>query len=356
MTDAGSTGSQGSTCWTGPGGSGSSTDPAGRTPVVWVPRPIDDDVVASLRAWADVRLGWGDDAAGWSDVAAEVEGVLLRTARVDGAMMREAPRLRVVARHGVGLDTVDVDTAAELGITVTTTPAANSRSVAELAVTLLMVTRRGLGAAWSGGGGTGDPGADSSGIVPTRASFVGRELHGATLGLLGFGRIARLVADAARDGLGMRVVAHDPHLSDDAVRAAGAEPADLDALLAASEALSVHVPLTPTTVGLIGARELALLRPGAVVVNTSRGGVVDEEALVASLDAGHLAGAGLDVTTVEPLPADHPLRGRSDVVLTPHVGGQTREAMARVGHEAAEHLRHVLCAPGQDPGASNPVS
>lgn len=341
---------------------------ADRAPVVWVPRPIDDDVVTSLRAWADVRPGWGDDAAGWSDVAAEVEGVLLRTARVDGAMMREAPRLRIVARHGVGLDTVDVHTASELGITVTTTPAANSRSVAELAVALLMVTRRGLGAAWSSGGGAGaahpqvggseagDPGADGSGTVPTRASFVGRELHGATLGLLGFGRIARLVADAARDGLGMRVVAHDPHLSDDAVRAAGAEPHDLDALLAASDALSVHVPLTPTTVGLIGARELALMRPGSVVVNTSRGGVVDEEALVASLDAGHLAGAGLDVTTVEPLPADHPLRGRPDVVLTPHVGGQTREAMARVGHEAAEHLRHVLCAPGQAPGASNPVS
>ena len=327
---------------------------ADRAPVVWVPRPIDDDVVTSLRAWADVRLGWGDDAAGWSDVAAEVEGVLLRTARVDGAMMREAPRLRIVARHGVGLDTVDVQTAAELGVTVTTTPAANSRSVAELAVALLMVTRRGLGAAWSSGGGAGaahpqnggsvagDPGADDSGTVPTRASFVGRELHGATLGLLGFGRIARLVADAARDGLGMRVVAHDPHLSDDAVRAARAEPHDLDALLAASDALSVHVPLTPTTVGLIGARELALMRPGSVVVNTSRGGVVDEEALVASLDAGHLAGAGLDVTTVEPLPADHPLRGRPDVVLTPHVGGQTREAMARVGHEAAEHLRHHL--------------
>lgn len=314
-------------------------EPTNRPPVVWVPARIDDDVVASLHAWADVRLGWADDAVDWPDVAAEVEGVLLRTARIDGAMMRQAPRLRVVARHGVGLDTVDVDAAAELGITVTTTPAANSRSVAELAVALLMVTRRGLGTAWAGAGTSG---ADASGAGPTRASFVGRELHGATLGLLGYGRIARLVADAARDGLGMRVVAHDPHLSDDEVRSARAEPADLDALLAASDALSVHVPLTPTTSGLIGARELALLRPGAVVVNTSRGGVVDEEALVASLDAGHLAGAGLDVTTIEPLPADHPLRGRPDVVLTPHVGGQTREAMARVGHEAAGHLRRVL--------------
>jgi phosphoglycerate dehydrogenase-like enzyme len=304
-----------------------------------VPRPIDDDVVASLHDWADVRLGWGDGAADWSDVSAEVEGVLLRTARVDGTMMREAPRLRVVARHGVGLDTVDVATAAELGIDVTTTPAANSRSVAELAVTLLLVTRRGLGAVWSSPAASG---ADGSAATAPRASPVGRELHHATLGLLGFGRIARLVADTARDGLGMRVVAHDPLVPDDDVRAAGAEPADLDAMLAASDALSVHVPLMPATTGLVGARELALLRPGAVVVNTSRGGVVDEEALVASLDAGHLAGAGLDVTTLEPLPADHPLRGRPDVVLTPHVGGQTREAMARVGQEAAENLRRVL--------------
>jgi D-3-phosphoglycerate dehydrogenase len=306
-------------------------------PVVWVPRPIDDAVVYSLAEWADVRLGWGVTATSWADVAPEVQGVLLRTARVDGAMMREAPRLRIVARHGVGLDTVDVAAAAELGIEVTKTPAANSRSVAELAVALLMVTRRGLGPALaSAGGGAGaSAGAD-------RASLIGRELSGATLGLLGYGRIAQLVAGIARDGLGMRVVAHDPHLGDEAIREAGAEPAGLDDLLRTSDALSVHVPLTDATRGLISARELALLPAGAVVVNTSRGGVVDEEALVAALESGHLAGAGLDVTSVEPLPGDHPLRHRPDVVLTPHVGGQTREAMSRVGHEAAAHLHRAL--------------
>ena len=320
---------------------GSSAAGDGR-PVVWVPRPIDDAVVESLATWADVRLGWGATAASWADVAPEVEGVLLRTARVDGAMMREAPRLRIVARHGVGLDTVDVAAAAELGIEVTTTPAANSRSVAELAVALLMVTRRGLGPALAGAGGGADAGAGVGSSALDRAAMTGRELSGATLGLLGFGRIAQLVAGVARDGLGMRVVAHDPHLDDDAIREAGAEPAGLDELLRASDAVSVHVPLTDATRGLISARELALLPPGAVVVNTSRGGVVDEEALLASLESGHLAGAGLDVTTVEPLPGDHPLRHRPDVVLTPHVGGQTREAMSRVGHEAAAHLRRVL--------------
>ena len=316
-------------------------DGAGTRPVVWVPGRIDDAVVASLAEWADVRLGWGATAASWADVAPEVQGVLLRTARVDGAMMREAPRLRIVARHGVGLDTVDVAAAAELGVEVTTTPAANSRSVAELAVALLMVTRRGLGPALAGAGGGGGASASASSSTD-RSAMTGRELAGATLGLLGHGRIAQLVAGVARDGLGMRVVAHDPHLDDAAIRAAGAEPAGLDDLLRASDALSVHVPLTDATRGLVSTRELALLPPGAVVVNTSRGGVVDEEALLASLESGHLAGAGLDVTTVEPLPADHPLRHRPDVVLTPHVGGQTREAMSRVGHEAAGHLRRVL--------------
>jgi D-3-phosphoglycerate dehydrogenase len=308
-------------------------------PVVWVPRPIDDAVVESLEGWADVRLGWGATATSWADVAPEVQGVLLRTARVDGAMMREAPQLRIVARHGVGLDTVDVAAAAELGIEVTTTPAANSRSVAELAVALLMITRRGLGPALASVG----VGAGASAAAPVeRASLTGRELAGATLGLLGYGRIAQLVAGIARDGLGMRVVAHDPHLDDDAIREAGAEPAGLDDLLRTSDALSVHVPLTDATRGLLSARELALLPVGAVVVNTSRGGIVDEEALVAALASGHLAGAGLDVTSVEPLPGDHPLRHRPDVVLTPHVGGQTREAMSRVGHEAAAHLRRSL--------------
>ncbi|WP_197980369.1 hydroxyacid dehydrogenase [Frigoribacterium sp. CFBP 13729] len=308
-------------------------------PVVWVPRPIDDAVVESLAEWADVRLGWGATAASWADVAPEVQGVLLRTARVDGAMMREAPQLRIVARHGVGLDTVDVAAAAEFGIEVTTTPAANSRSVAELAVALLMITRRGLGPALASAGGDAGAGVE-------RASMTGRELAGATLGLLGYGRIAQLVAGIARDGLGMRVVAHDPHLDDEAIREAGAEPAGLDDLLRTSDALSVHVPLTDATRGLLSARELALLPAGAVVVNTSRGGIVDEEALVAALESGHLAGAGLDVTSVEPLPGDHPLRHRPDVVLTPHVGGQTREAMSRVGHEAAARLRRVLLPHG----------
>jgi D-3-phosphoglycerate dehydrogenase len=303
---------------------------AGR-PVVWVPRPINDAVVESLAEWADVRLGWGVTAASWADVAPEVQGVLLRTASIDGVKMRAAPRLRIIARHGVGLDTVDVAAAAELGIEVTTTPAANSRSVAELAVALLMITRRGLA-----------PALATAGAPADRASMTGRELSGATLGLLGYGRIAQLVAGIARDGLGMHVVAHDPHLSDEAIREAGAEPTGLDDLLRASDALSVHVPLTDATRGLIAARELELLPAGAVVVNTSRGGIVDEEALVAALESGHLAGAGLDVTVVEPLPGDHPLRRRPDVVLTPHVGGQTREAMSRVGHEAAAHLRRAL--------------
>ncbi|MFG2736571.1 NAD(P)-dependent oxidoreductase [Streptomyces harbinensis] len=303
------------------------TDP--QPPLVWIPRPVHRDAVERLRRHAEVRLGYGPDPAPFDAVCHRVTGILLRTERVDGAMMRRAPRLRIIARHGVGLDTVDLDRARAQGITVTTTPTANTQSVAEHTIALLLAVRRGIGLAIRDEG-------------DTRAAIRGRELHGATLGLLGFGRIARRVAAIAAHGFGMRVLAHDPMVPAADITAAGAEPAELPALLAATDHLSLHVPLTPGTRGLIGAAELAALPAGAVVVNTSRGGILDEEALLAAVRGGHLAGAGLDVTTVEPLPADHPLRAEPTVVITPHTGAQTEEALRRMASEAADHLiRHL---------------
>lgn len=298
-------------------------------PLVWIPRPVHPDAVERLARHAEVRLGYGADPVPFDAVCHRVAGILLRTERVDGAMMRRAPRLRIIARHGVGLDTVDLDRARAQGITVTTTPTANTQSVAEHTIALLLAVRRGIGLAVRGEG-------------DTRTAIRGRELNGATLGLVGFGRIARRVAAIAALGFGMRVLAHDPMVPDADITAAGAEPAALPVLLAAADHLSLHVPLTPGTRGLIGAPELAALPAGAVVVNTSRGGILDEEALLASVRAGHLAGAGLDVTTVEPLPQDHPLRAEPAVVITPHTGAQTEEALYRMAAEAADHLiRHL---------------
>ncbi|MDT0319854.1 hydroxyacid dehydrogenase [Streptomyces millisiae] len=294
-------------------------------PLVWIPRPVHEDAVRRLAAVAEVRLGYGSEPATFDEVSDRVTAILLRTERVDGEMLARAPALRVVARHGVGLDTVDVDRARELGIAVTTTPTANAQSVAEHAVALLLAVRRGIGVAVRDEG-------------DTRAAITGRELSGATLGLLGFGRIARRVAAIGAHGFGMRVLAHDPMVPAAEIAAAGAEPVDLPELLARAENLSLHVPLVPATRGLVGPSELLALPAGAVVVNTARGGILDEDALLTAVRRGHLAGAGLDVTVVEPLPDDHPLRAEPTVVITPHTGAQTAEALRRMATEAADHI------------------
>ncbi|MPY47386.1 NAD(P)-dependent oxidoreductase [Streptomyces acidicola] len=294
-------------------------------PLVWIPRPVHEDALARLHPHADVRTGYGAEGVPFDEVSDRVTAILLRTERVDGAMMRRAPHLRIVARHGVGLDTVDVDTARELGITVTTTPTANSRSVAEHAVALLLAVRRGIGIAVRGEG-------------DTRAAIRGRELSGTTLGLVGFGRIAREAAAIAGQGFGMRVLAYDPMVPASVMTDAGAEPADLPTLLSRAENLSLHVPLVEETRNLIGLPELLALPEGAVVVNTSRGGILDESALLAVVRRGHLAGAGLDVTAVEPLPSDHPLRDEPSIVITPHTGAQTAEALRRMATEAVDHI------------------
>ncbi|WP_030743792.1 hydroxyacid dehydrogenase, partial [Streptomyces sp. NRRL F-5135] len=298
-------------------------------PLVWIPRPVHEDALARLRPHADVRLGYGTEGVPFDEISDRVTAILLRTERVDGAMLRAAPRLRIVARHGVGVDTVDIDTARELGITVTTTPTANSRSVAEHAMALLLAVRRGIGIAVRDEG-------------DTRAAIRGRELSGATLGLIGFGRIAREVAAIAGQGFGMRVLAHDPMVPASVIKEAGVEPVDLPVLLSRADNLSLHVPLVETTRNLVGLPELLALPEGAVVVNTSRGGVIDESALLDAVRRGHLAGAGLDVTAVEPLPRDHPLRDEPSVVITPHTGAQTAEALRRMATEAADHIVAAL--------------
>lgn len=176
---------------------------------MWIPRPVHEDAVALLRGRAEVVLGYGDRAVGFDEVCGRVTAILLRTDRVDGEMMRRAPRLRVVARHGVGVDTVDVEAAEELGIAVTTTPGANAQSVAEHAVALMLAVRRGIGVAVRGGGGGGGGEGGGEGV---RGAIRGRELSGAVVGLVGFGRIAQRVGAICAGGFGMRVLAHDPML------------------------------------------------------------------------------------------------------------------------------------------------
>lgn len=298
--------------------------------LTWVPRPIDDAACERLREVGEVAVG-----VPWEEVAGRVDAVLLRSARMDRAQIEAAPRLRIIARHGAGYDTVDLAAARERGVAVTVTADANAVSVAEHTLALILAVVRRVAAA--------DAGVRQGRWDQARRAAVGQELDGKALGLVGFGRIGRRVARMAA-AFDMTVMAtdQDAHV-ERAAHDLGVRLVGLPELLATSDVISLHVPLLPATRRLIDARALATVRRGAVLVNTSRGGLVDESALVDALDRGLLSGAGLDVFDEEPLAAGSPLL-RADVTLTPHCGGQTVEAMRRVGLQAADSV--VACARG----------
>jgi D-3-phosphoglycerate dehydrogenase len=263
---------------------------------------------------------------------AEVDAVIVRSAaKVPREALALTTRLKVIGRAGVGVDTIDVEAATEKGIAVLNAPAGNTISAAELTMALMLsLARRVAAADRSMKAGAWD-----------RAKLGGSELYGKTLGLVGAGRIGGEVAVRAR-AFGMRVLIHDPYLHADRAKALGAELAGLDEVLSQADVLSVHVPLTDQTTGLIGAAQLALLKPTAFVLNVARGEIIQEEALVEALRNKKIAGAGLDVYEVEPLPAEHPFRTLENAVLTPHLGASTEEAQQNVALEIAAAVRAAL--------------
>lgn len=256
------------------------------------------------------------------------DALVVRSAtKVDEALLEMAPSLRVVARAGVGVDNIDLDAATRRGIAVFNAPNANTTAAAELTVALILAALRHI--------------ADADRSIREgrwdRAAFKGAELAGRRLGLVGAGRIGREVAARCR-AFEMTVLACDPYLSEsDEV-----ELCALERVLAESDVVSLHVPLNDETRHLIDADRLAQMRRGSYLVNVSRGGVIDEEALVDALESGHLAGAALDVFENEPLPATSPLLRAPNLVLTPHLGASTGEAQARVASEVAETVRRAL--------------
>lgn len=272
---------------------------------VAVTEAVHPDALAMLRAggWAPV------------DHLAGCEAAIIRT-RV--LTPDEVAGLGMISKHGVGVDNIPLEVARASGVCVTNTPGANAAAVAEQAMLLLLALAR-----------------DLDGQRDGRVSGV-RGVEGMRLVVVGFGmsgqRVARLAA-----GFGMAVTVVAPSRSDE-VRAAGFAVATLAGALAGADALSLHVPLTDATRGLIGAAELAAMAPGAVIVNCARGGVVDEAALLAALRAGHVSGAGLDVAEVEPMPQDHPLRAHPGVIVTPHAAGLGQGAFRRMGVEAARNV------------------
>jgi len=270
-------------------------------------------------------------AAAVAALAAEVrpEAILSRQGPVTAAVMEAAsPRLRIIARHGVGVDDVDVAEAQRRGILVTRAPGSNTQAVAEHTLALLLALAKSL---------------PMLGAQVARGAWRGaetkvRDVAGLRLGMVGCGAIGQAVARLAIP-FGVAVAAYDPAgPASPGVAAMGS----LHELLARSDVLSLHLPLQPATRHLIGAAELALLPPQAIVLNTARGGLIDEGALHAAIEAGHVAGAGLDVFEDEPPPGDHPLRRHPRVICTPHVAGVTDGSLVNMGVMAAECIVAVL--------------
>lgn len=260
---------------------------------------------------------------------AAAEAVIVRTAALPGPAIAAAPRLKVIAKHGVGYDNIDVAAATARRIPVTVTATANAVSVAEHAFAQMLQLAK-LGGEMDAAVRRGDWAA--------RTRLVAVELAGRTLLVVGLGRIGSRVARRAL-AFEMRVVVVDPFLPAERIRGLGCEPAaSLEAALPEADIVTLHCPLGPRTRGMLGAAELALLRPHAFLVNTARGGLVDEAALVAALRAGRLAGAALDVMAHEPPAADDPLLAAPRLLLSPHVAGVTKESTLRMALEAADNV------------------
>jgi len=269
------------------------------------------------------------------DLAAEIgeyEALIVRSqTRVTADVLDAAERLRVVARAGIGLDNVDVEAATRRGIMVVNAPQSNVISAAEHTLALLLAQARNV------------PQADAALRAGKweRTAWEGVELAGKTIGVIGLGRVGALVAHRAA-AFGMRVIAYDPYVSADRAKEMGVDVMPtLEALLVQADFVTIHLPRTPETEGLIGAHELSLMKPGARLVNTARGGIVDEDALAKALDGGELGGAALDVFAVEPT-TDSPLFAFDTVVATPHLGASTREAQDKAGTTVAEMVRLAL--------------
>jgi D-3-phosphoglycerate dehydrogenase len=300
---------------------------------VLVTEPLAESGLEVLRQEFEVDVRPELAAAGLADAIDGYEALIVRSqTKVTAEILERGTSLKVVARAGIGLDNVDVDAATHRGVLVVNAPQSNIVSAAEHTIALLLAQARNI------------PLANTSVKAGRweRERFQGIELHGKTLGIIGVGRVGAMVAQRAA-GFGMRVVGFDPYVTRERAREFGVElMPNLPALLVQADLLTVHLPRTRETDGLIGAREFELMKEGVRLVNTSRGGIVDERALVDAIRSGKVAGAALDVFEQEPVPPAHPLLAFDNVVVTPHLGASTQEAQDKAGTAIAEMVRLAL--------------
>jgi D-3-phosphoglycerate dehydrogenase / 2-oxoglutarate reductase len=253
----------------------------------------------------------------------EFDGLVVRTTsyRIDAEVMDAAPNLKVIGRHGVGVDHIDVAAAAERGITVVNAPEANSQGVAEYTVGLMLMVARGMRHADA---------AVRKGDWTTREKLIGSELTGGTLGIIGLGRVGSRLARICRNGFNMRVLYYDIVRKDDYEQEIGVEFASFDEVVAASDILTLHVPLTEFTRYMMNRETIGRMKSGAILMNASRGQVVELDSVVEAIRSGKLAGAGIDVFPDEPLSTGHPILALPEVVVSPHMASHSDMSMIRM--------------------------
>ncbi|MGH3933219.1 MAG: phosphoglycerate dehydrogenase, partial [Pseudonocardiaceae bacterium] len=300
-------------------------------PLVLIAEKLAPSVLEILGDEFDVSYVDGTNRPALFEALTTADALLVRSAtQVDAEALGHAPALKVVARAGVGLDNIDVPAATERGVMVVNAPTSNIVSAAEHAVALLLAVARRI------------PAADASlrAGLWQRSAFSGVELFGKTVGVVGLGKIGHLVAQRLA-AFGTELIAYDPYVSPARAAQLGIELVALDELLSRSDAISVHLPKSPETLGLIGAEQLAKTKPGVLIVNAARGGLVDEQALADAIRNGQVGGAGVDVFTTEPCTTS-PLFELPQVVVTPHLGASTAEAQDRAGTDVARSVQLAL--------------
>jgi D-3-phosphoglycerate dehydrogenase len=293
---------------------------------------LDPAIAALARIDPELRIAKSSKPDDILAVARDADAVLVTYAKLSGDLLRELKRCKAIGRFGLGVDNIDLATAAELGITVTYVPDYCRHEVSDHAMALLLALARKITFSnnlvqcgrW-----------EMSAVVPIR------RLEAQVLGLIGFGNIPRCLAPKAK-AFGLTVVAHDPYITPEIFRSLGVERTSFDHLLEISDFVSIHAPLTPATRGLFNAATISKMKRGALLINTARGPLVDEAALVAALDSGHIAGAALDVVENEPLSKDSALLGRDNVILTPHIAFYSVEALDELQKKCASDVARVL--------------
>jgi D-3-phosphoglycerate dehydrogenase len=300
------------------------------------PFPSLDPAMAALKrhkvADPELRMSKSSSADDILAVARDADAVFVTYAKLPGDLLRQLKRCKVIGRFGLGVDNIDIPAATQCGITVTYVPDYCLHEVSDHAMALLLALARKI------------PFSDrlvQSGRWEMPAVVPIRRLRGRVLGLVGFGNIPRALAPKAQ-AFGLRVITHDPFVSRDVLAAAGVENVSFEQLLETSDYVSIHAPLLPATRGLFNAQAFARMKKGALLVNTARGPLVDEDALIAALDSGQLGGAALDVVAVEPLAKDSKLLHRDNVIVTPHTGFYSIEALEELQTKCASDVARVL--------------